>query len=92
MLYLIPYCIILQIVHIWTIDWVLFLDIHIQICLPPHIDLVCRLVVGNDQYQTINNCFKKNSIHLRLPKICFTFNSAVVTAVWAGQNFKRSKI
>ena len=28
----------------WTIDWVLFLDIHMQIFVPPNIDLICGLV------------------------------------------------
>ena len=34
-----------DIVHLWTIDWVLFLDIHMQICVPPNIDLICGLVL-----------------------------------------------
>ena len=34
-----------DIVHIRTIDWVLFLDLHIQICVPPNIDLICGLVL-----------------------------------------------
>ena len=28
-----------------TIDWVLVLDIHMQICVPPNIDLICGLVL-----------------------------------------------
>ena len=31
-------------VHLWTIDSVLFLDIHMQIFVPPNIDLVCGFV------------------------------------------------
>ena len=34
-----------DIVHLWTINLVLFLDIHIQICVPPNIDLICGLVL-----------------------------------------------
>ena len=34
-----------DIVHIWTIDWVLFLDIHMQICVPPNIDIICGSVL-----------------------------------------------
>ena len=34
-----------DIVHIWTIYWVLFFDIHMQICVPPNIDLICGLVL-----------------------------------------------
>ena len=30
-------------VHILTIDWVLLLDIHMQIGIPPNIDLICGL-------------------------------------------------
>ena len=33
-----------DVVHLWTIDWVLFLDIHMQISVPPNIDLICGLV------------------------------------------------
>ena len=32
-------------VHISTINWVIFLDIHIQICVTPNIDLICELVL-----------------------------------------------
>ena len=32
-------------VHIWTINWVLHLDIHIQIRVPPNIDLICGFVL-----------------------------------------------
>ena len=32
-------------VHLWTINWVLFLDINIQICVPRNIDLICGLVL-----------------------------------------------
>ena len=28
-------------VHIWTINWVLYLDKQIQIHVPPNIDLIC---------------------------------------------------
>ena len=34
-----------DIAHLWTIDCVLFLDIHMQICVPPNIDLFCGLVL-----------------------------------------------
>ena len=33
-----------DIVHLWTIDWELSLDIYMQICVPPNIDLICGLV------------------------------------------------
>ena len=45
MLSLIPCCNIYEIVHLLTINWVLFLDIHIQICVPPNIDLILGLVL-----------------------------------------------
>ena len=45
MLNLIGYCIFYDIVHIWTINWILFLDIRMQICVPPNIDLICGLVL-----------------------------------------------
>ena len=32
-----------DIVHILTINWVLFFDIHILMCVPPNIDLICGL-------------------------------------------------
>ena len=32
-----------DIVPLRTINWVLFLDINIQICVPPNIDLICGL-------------------------------------------------
>ena len=32
-------------VHLWTVNLVLFLDIHIQICVLPNIDLICGLVL-----------------------------------------------
>ena len=41
---LIPYCTIYDIVHLCTIIWVLTLDIHLKICVPPNIDLICGLV------------------------------------------------
>ena len=31
-------------VHLLTIDWVLFLNIHMQLFVPPNIDLICCLV------------------------------------------------
>ena len=31
-------------VHLWTINWVLLLDIHMQIFVPSNIDLICGLV------------------------------------------------
>ena len=30
-----------DIVHLCTINLVSFLDVHIQICVPPNIDLIC---------------------------------------------------
>ena len=45
MLNLNPYCIIYDKVHLWPIDWVLSLDTHMQICVPPNIDLICGLVL-----------------------------------------------
>ena len=32
-------------VHISAFDWVLVLDIHMQICVPQNIDLICGLVL-----------------------------------------------
>ena len=40
---------------------------------------------------TINNCFRQKSVYLSLPKNSFTFNTAVVTAVWAGQTSRGPK-
>ena len=34
-----------DIVHLWTIDWILFLDIHMHIYVPLNIDLICGLVL-----------------------------------------------
>ena len=34
-----------DIVHIWTINWVIFFNKHIQICVPPNIDQICGLVL-----------------------------------------------
>ena len=34
-----------DIVHLWTINWVLFLVIHMQICVPSNNDLICELVL-----------------------------------------------
>ena len=31
--------------HLWTIDWILFLDIHMQICVPSNNDLICALIL-----------------------------------------------
>ena len=42
---LIPYCISSDRAHISTIDKVIFLDIHMQICVPPNIDLICGAVL-----------------------------------------------
>ena len=39
---------------------------------------------------TIHNFFRQKQVHLSLPHF-FTFNTAVVMAVWAGQNFNWSK-
>ena len=33
-----------DVAHLWTIDWVLFLDIHMQIFVLTNIDLICGLV------------------------------------------------
>ena len=88
-----------DVVHLWTINLVLYLDIHIQIRVPPNIDLIVDAFyfsnVGYYQSSTvpiIHNCFRQNSVHLRLPNINFTFNTAVVMAVRAAQNFKWSTI
>ena len=85
--------------HLWTINSGLYLDIHIQIRVPPNIDLICGFVLFSyvGYYQSpripiIHNCFREKSVHFRLPKTFFTINTAVVKAVSAGQNFKRSKI
>ena len=52
----------------------IFLDIHMQICVPLNIDLICGRVliflcgllsVSDDT--TIQNCFRHKSVHLRLP-------------------------
>ena len=83
--------------HLWTINWVLFSDIHIQNCVPQNFDLICGLVfisyVGYYQSPTtpvIHNCFRQKSVHLHLPKAIFTFKTAVVMVVRAGHNFKWS--
>ena len=34
-----------DIVHLWTIGWISFSDIHMQMCVPPNIDLFCGLVL-----------------------------------------------
>ena len=34
-----------DIVHLWTINWVLYVDIYIQIRVPPNIDLICGFVL-----------------------------------------------
>ena len=45
MLSLIPYCIILRFCAPLD-NWLcLFLDIHMQICVPPNIDLFCGLIL-----------------------------------------------
>ena len=47
MLILIPYCniaIFYDIVHLWTIDWDLYLDIHMQMCDHSNTDLICEFV------------------------------------------------
>ena len=42
MLNLNPYCIVLR--YSAPLDnWVLFLDMHMQFCVPPNIDLICGL-------------------------------------------------
>ena len=84
-------------VHLWTIDWFLLSDKFMQICVPPNIDLNCVLVliflcgllsVSNDTDYI--NCFRQKHIHLSFLKRFFTFNTAVVLAEWASQNFKWS--
>ena len=46
MLDLIPYIAsFYHIVHIWTIEWVLFLDIHMIIFVPSNIDLICGFIL-----------------------------------------------
>ena len=42
---LIPFASVNDIVHLWTINWVLYLDIHIQTRVPPNVDLICRFVL-----------------------------------------------
>ena len=84
-----------DVVHLWTFDWVLFLDIHMQIL---YLQILTSFVVSFEfsyvgYYQssdtlTIHNCFRQKSDHLSLTHIFFTFNTAVVMAVWAGQIFK----
>ena len=39
---------------------------------------------------TIHYCFRQKYVNLSLPQFSFTFNTAVVMAVLAGQNFKSS--
>ena len=34
-----------DIMHIWTIEWVLFVDKHMQICIPTNFDLAYGLVL-----------------------------------------------
>ena len=34
-----------DVVHLWTINWILYLDIHIQIRVPPNIGLICGCVL-----------------------------------------------
>ena len=46
MLKLIPIASSYDIVHIWTINWVLYLDIHIQIRVTPNIDLLCGFILN----------------------------------------------
>ena len=77
MLNLIPYCIILRYSAPWAINWVLFLDIHIQICVPPSVNSFNFSYVGeyhSPTIPTIHNCFRQKSVHLRLPKTIFNFN------------------
>ena len=86
--------------RLWTTDWNLFFDLHMQICVPPNIDLICGLVsiflcglltTSLRGYRVFIIVSEKN----QFIQVClnfFTFNTAVVMAVWAGQNFKWSKI
>ena len=94
---LIPYCIFHDIMLLWIINWVLFLDIHIQMCVPPNINIICGhiliflrglLSVSDDT----DNCFRQKSVPPRLSKTFFSFNTAAVTAVRVGQNFKWPKV
>ena len=61
------------------------LDIHMQICVPQNIDLICGLaLISNVSYyqsptiRIIHDCFRHKSAHLILPKILFTFKAAVL--------------
>ena len=59
-----------NIVHHWTIDRVLLLDIHMQIFVTPNIDLVCGLVLKSlcgPAIPPIHNCFSQKSVDLSLP-------------------------
>ena len=50
---------------IWTIEWVLILDKHMQIFVPPNVDLICGLVFSYVGYYqspailTIHKCFRQ---------------------------------
>ena len=72
-----------------------------QICVhvPPNIDLICALVLiflcgllsasdDTDYSKLLQTIVSSSKIALN----DFTFNTAVVMAVWAGQNFKWTKI
>ena len=75
--------------HIWQIDWVLFSDIHMQTFVPPNINLICGLVwIFLCGLLTASD--KSQFIWVWLI-FFFTFNTAVVIAVWAGQIFKCTK-
>ena len=85
--------------HLWTINLILSLDIHIQICVPPNIDLICGLVliflcgllsVSDDIDNSLLLQTKIGSSSFLLNNL--TFNTAVVTTVGARQNVKWSKI
>ena len=45
MLNLIPFAQFCDIVQIWKPDWVIFLDMHMQVCVTPNIATICGLVL-----------------------------------------------
>ena len=78
-----------DIVHLWAIDWVLFLDnTHANLC-TTNIYLTCGLVLiflcvfltislWRYRLSITDSRFRQKSVHLSLANI-FTFNTAVVT-------------
>ena len=70
-----------------------------QMCVQPNIDLICELIliflcgllsVSDDTDYLL--LLQTNVSLSKFAKNIFTFNIAVVTAEWAGQNSKWSKI